>query len=78
MIELKNINRVFIVIGMLITQFVHGQKNSDKFEFQFENIWITTSSSLLESYRPIGSMSSKNFFICQIIIEFIFTFTKHI
>jgi len=37
---------VFILIGVIITQLAHGQKNTDKFEFQFEN---RTFRGLIES-----------------------------
>ena len=46
MIELKKTTRVLTVIEMILTQFVHGQKKNDKFEFQFEN---KTLRGLIES-----------------------------
>lgn len=47
MIGYKEIVRVFIVIGVIITtQSVYGQKNSKKFEFQFED---KTFRGLIES-----------------------------
>ncbi len=50
----KKIVKVFIVISLIITtQSVYGQKNSEKFEFQFEN---KTLRGLIES--PIDQKTS--------------------
>lgn len=53
MIKSKKITGVFVVIGLMLTQFAFGQKNIEKFEFQFEN---KTLRGLIES--PIDRKTS--------------------